>query len=81
MFGLVRMNTKQVNWNKEYWFCPVLLVDSAGNDAEIIQIIVGALSGDNPWDIIKKIVSHMSRVFRVGFNTIWTWETSVLCFA
>ena len=43
MFVLVRMNTKLVNWNKKYWLSPVLLVDSAGNEVEINQIIVGVV--------------------------------------
>ena len=41
MFGLVGMNTKQVNWNKEYCLSPELLAVFAEYDLQIIKIIVG----------------------------------------
>ena len=41
MFGLVGINTKLVNWNKESWLSPALLLFLAENYLEIIQIIVG----------------------------------------
>ena len=39
MFGLVRMNTKLVNWNKESLLSPALLVVLAEKDLEIIPIM------------------------------------------
>ena len=48
MFGLVRMNTKIIKWNKESWLSPALLLVLAENDFEIIMIIVGRCRPVNP---------------------------------